>query len=280
MSTQSGHPGESSWDYIVIGAGSAGCVVASRLSENQDHSMLLIEAGPDTDNYLSTRIPIGYARTFHDESVNWKFYTEAESGLNGRASYWPRGRVLGDSGSINAMVFCRGQQRDYDEWEALGTEGWDWPNVLEYFRKIEHVPFSSNPLRSSHGPVTVTTTEQAAHRLNRYFLEGCSELGFAMNSDYNADSCEGVRYYQTNINRGIRISSCTAYLDTARKRKNLTILTNAEVLRLTFEDKRCTGVLYLHDGSPAYSRTSRETVLSAGAIGSPVILHRSGVGPA
>jgi len=167
------------------------------------------------------------------------------------------------------MVFCCGQQRDYDEWEALGAEGWDWPNVLEYFRKIEHVPFSSNPLRSSHGPVTVTTTEQAAHRLNRYFLEGCGELGFAMNSDYNADSCEGVRYYQTNINRGIRISSYTAYLDTARKRKNLTILTNAEVLRLTFEDKRCTGVLYLHDGSPAYSRTSRETVLSAGAIGSP-----------
>ncbi|MYB34710.1 MAG: NAD(P)-binding protein [Gammaproteobacteria bacterium] len=280
MSTQSRHPGEPAWDYIVVGAGSAGCVIASRLSENPDHSVLLIESGPDIRRYPSTRIPIGYARTFYDEEVNWKFFTEPESGLNGRNSYWPRGRVLGGSGSINAMVFCRGQQRDYDEWEALGADGWGWSDVLEYFKKIECVPFSGNPLRGNRGPITITTTEKAAHNLNQYFLDGCGELGFAVNPDYNADTREGVGYYQTNINRGFRVSSYTAYLDKARKRKNLTILTNADVLRLTFEGKRCTGVLYRHNDSLRYSGVSREVVLSAGAIGSPVILQRSGVGPA
>ncbi len=280
MSTQSGHPAESGWDYIVVGAGSAGCVVASRLSENPAHSVLLIEAGPDARHYLSTRIPIGYARTFYDEEINWKFSTEPESGLNGRTSYWPRGKVLGGSGSINAMVFCRGQQRDYDEWEALGAEGWGWSDVLEYFRKIERVPFSDNPLRGTHGPITITTTEQGAHKLNQYFLDGCGELGFSMNPDYNAETCEGVGYYQTNISNGLRISSNTAYLDKAGKRKNLKILTNAQVLRLTFEDKCCTGVLYQQNSSLKYAGVNKEVILSAGAIGSPVILQRSGVGPA
>jgi len=280
MNTPSRHSAKSTWDYIIVGAGSAGCVVASRLSENPDHSVLLIEAGPDARQYLATRIPIGYARTFYDEEVNWKFFTEPEPGLNGRTSYWPKGKVLGGSGSINAMVFCRGQQRDYDEWEALGAEGWGWSSVLEYFRKIESVPCSGNALRGTHGPITITTTEQASHKLNRYFFDGCGELGFAMNSDYNADTCEGVSYYQTNINKGLRISSYTAYLNNACKRKNLTVLTNAEVLRLTFEDKRCTGVLYRHNGSPTHSSARSEIILSAGAIGSPVILQRSGVGPA
>ncbi|MXZ81372.1 MAG: choline dehydrogenase [Gammaproteobacteria bacterium] len=267
------------WDYIVIGAGSAGCVVASRLSENPSHRVLLLEAGPDDGNPW-LHIPVGYARTFHDSRFNWKFSTSPDPGINGRTSYWPRGRVLGGSSSINAMVFSRGQHSDYDDWEQLGAEGWSWRDVAPYFRRLEDAAFTGHPLRGRGGPMPVAEVSGEAHPVNPSFLEGCRELGFACNGDYNAESSEGVGYYQINTRHGLRVSAAKAYLRPAMKRKNLRVLTGALVHRLEFGSRSCTAVVFEWKGRRVHAMPGREAILSAGAIGSPMILQRSGIGDA
>ena len=265
------------FDFIIVGAGSAGCVLSNRLTENGRYRVLLLEAGPK-DRSQWIHVPIGYAKTFYDSRVNWMYNTEPDPGTNNRSAYWPRGKVLGGSSSINAMVFIRGQHADYDDWAAMGAHGWSWQDVLPYFRKLENVGFSSSPLRGHDGPVAVTETAHSAHPINRNFLEGCHSLGFPLNPDFNAQTQEGVNYYQVNTSGGRRQSAATTYLNPARSRKNLVVKTDAMVTRLTFNGTACSGLRYQYWGRVISANASREVILSAGAINTPQILQCSGVG--
>lgn len=264
------------WDYIVVGAGSAGCAVAGRLSEGGRHSVLLLEAGP-SDRNVWIRMPIGYGRTFYEPRVNWMYETEPVEGFAGRISYWPRGKVLGGSSSINAMVYSRGQQSDFDEWEALGNRGWGWRDVLQTYRKLEDHDLGANEFHGSGGPLHVTTIDQHAHPLSRLFIAAAREAGLAFNPDLNGRTIEGVGLYQITTRKGFRESAASAYL--RRRRANLEIVTEAQATRILFEGRKATGVAYQQGGAMREARARREVILSAGAIGSPQLLQLSGIGP-
>lgn len=265
------------FDFIVVGAGSSGCVVADRLSEDGRYRVLLLEAGPrDWSPWI--HLPIGYAKSFFNARVNWMYRTLPDPGINHRSSYWPRGRVLGGSSSINAMVFIRGQQEDYDDWKDMGADGWSWQEVLPYFRKLEDARFSEHHDRGRSGPIRVTRIAKEAHRTNQCFLAGCQEAGFRLNDDFNAESQEGINYYQINTHHGRRVSAATAYLNPARHRKNLTIRTKALVTRLKFEGSVCNGVEFLTRGTLQSACARHEVIVCGGAINSPTLLQRSGVG--
>ncbi len=265
------------FDFIVIGAGSSGCVLADRLTGCGRYRVLLLEAGPrDWSPWI--HLPVGYAKTHYDRRINWMYRTLPDPGINHRTSYWPRGRVLGGSSSINAMVFMRGQHEDYDDWQRMGADGWSWKDVLPYFRKLEDAAFSGHPDRGRSGPIPVTRIAREAHRTNRFFLEGCLEAGIRFNEDFNAGSQEGVNYYQINTRRGRRISAATAYLDPARRRKNLVIRTRALATRLIFEGIACRGVEFRSHGTLQQASAGLEVIVCGGAINSPMLLQRSGVG--
>ena len=267
------------FDYIIIGAGSAGCVLAHRLSESGRHTVLLLEAGGD-DRQFWLRVPIGYGKSFYNPRVNWMYRTLPDPGLADRQGYWPRGKVLGGSSSINAMVFVRGQAADYDRWAALGNPGWGWDDVLPWFKKLEDSDLGPNAWRGAGGPLHVSDVSSAVHPLCGVYLKAAQEAGLALNHDLNGASQEGVGTYQITTRDGRRESASTAYLDAARRRPNLCVITQAHATRILFTGTRAQGVNYLRDGVPASAVARREVIVSAGAINSPQLLQLSGIGPA
>ena len=272
------------FDYIIVGAGSAGCVVANRLSAGGKHRVLLLEAGP-WDHRFWIQVPIGYGKTFYDGRYNWKYQTEPDAGLGDRKSYWPRGKVIGGSSSINAMVYVRGQAEDFDDWEKAGNPGWGWRDVLAAYRRMEdHAlgdsPYHGVPYHGVGGPLHVTDISKTAHSLTSVFIKAGQEAGLAYNPDLNGATQECVGYYQITTRSGFRLSSARAYLWPALWRRNLVVRTNALTTRIVFEGKRAVGVAYRYGGRTIEVRARREVILSGGAINSPQLLQLSGVGPA
>lgn len=266
------------FDYIIVGAGTAGCVLANRLTEGGKYSVLLLEAG-GSDWSIWIQMPIGYGRTFFDKRINWMYDTEPVEALGGRRSYWPRGKVIGGSGSINAMVYVRGQPRDFDDWKALGNQGWGWDDVLPYFKKSEDFDWHSAH-HGQGGPQHVTDITPFAHPICRSFIESAQTLGFPASNDFNGGKPEGVGYYHINTRGGWRASTANAFLHPARKRKTLKLQTLAHVSRILFEGRRAVGVAYTRKGVKLEARARREVILSGGAINSPQLLMLSGIGPA
>ena len=265
------------YDYVIVGAGSAGCVLANRLSENGRFRVLVIEAG-GSDRRFWIQTPIGYGKTFFDPAVNWKYLTEPEPGINGRRSYWPRGKVVGGSSSINAMVYIRGQAQDYEDWKALGNPGWGWQDVLPYFRKSETFERGGNEYRGDSGPLYVSDPSAQYHPLCKTFFDAAEQLGFSFNPDFNGAEQEGVGYYQITARGGRRMSAARAYLHPALRRNNCDLIRRAHVARVLFEGNRARGVEFIENSQRREVRARREVVLSAGAINSPQILQLSGIG--
>jgi choline dehydrogenase len=266
------------FDFIIVGAGSAGCVLANRLSESGRHNVLLLEAG-GSDRQFWLRTPIGYGMSFYNPSVNWMYRTEADPGLADREGYWPRGKVLGGSSSINAMVFIRGQRADFDGWAALGNSGWGWADVLPYFIKMEDSDHGPSQWRGAGGPLHVSDVARHVHPLCETYLRAGAQMGLMRNPDINGESNEGVALNQITTRDGLRASSSTAYLRPALRRANLRVETGAQVARILFDGTRAAGVAYTQHGRAHTCRARREVILSAGAINSPQLLQLSGVGP-
>ena len=263
-------------DYIVIGAGTAGCVLAARLTEDGRHSVLLLEAGPE-DTYPWIHIPIGYAKTMFHPTYNWMFHTEPEASMNGRKIYWPRGRVLGGSSSINGLIYIRGQAEDYDAWAAAGNAGWSFKDVLPYFRKLETNERGESEYHGGSGPIACSDIHER-HELMDAIIRGGNELGVPTTDDFNGAQQEGVGYFQLFTRNGWRCSAAKGYLRPARSRPNLTIETMAAATRITFDGKRASGVAYRQHGRTIEAKAAREVLLCAGAVQSPQILELSGVG--
>ncbi|WP_421738922.1 GMC family oxidoreductase [Caulobacter sp.] len=273
-------------DYIVVGAGSAGCVLAARLSENGRFKVLLLEAGGDdrpTKNLsqfasnLMIHIPVGYASTLKDPKVNWLYTTEPDPGTGGRQHVWPRGKVLGGSSSINAMLYVRGQQADYDGWRQLGCEGWAWDDVLPWFRKSQNQERGACDLHATGGPLNVSDMRDG-NVISDALIEACDQAGIPRYDDLNGKDQEGATWYQVTQKNGARCSAAVAYLHPAMKRANLRVETNALASRVTFEGKRASGVEFVQNGVKRVAKARAEVILAGGAINSPQLLQLSGVG--
>jgi choline dehydrogenase len=267
------------FDFIIVGAGSAGCVLANRLSENPQNRVLLLEAG-GSDRRFFIRMPLGYGKTFYDPSINWMYTAEPDEGLAGQSDYWPRGKVLGGSSSINAMVYVRGHPQDYEDWKAAGNPGWGWPDVLEAFRKIENYEGGSAELHGLGGPLHVTNVEPQLHPLFRFFVQAAEAAGLSYNSDLNGRTQEGCGFYRITTRRGMRESAATAFLHPIRSRKNLLVETGAYVTSLIFDGVRATGVVYSKYDQSRTVQARQGVILAAGAVNSPQLLQLSGIGPA
>jgi choline dehydrogenase len=265
------------FDYVVIGAGSAGCVLANRLTEDGRHSVLLLEAGPE-DRYPWIHIPIGYGKTMFHPVYNWGFHTDPEPQMDGRRLYWPRGRTLGGSSSINGLIYIRGQPEDYDHWLSLGNQGWGWKDVLPDFLRMERNSRGASELHGDRGPQWCSDI-RGRHELMEAIIRAGEEIGVPRNDDFNGSRQEGVGYYQLFTRRGWRCSSATGYLRPARRRSNLEVRTGAQATRILFEARRAVGVEYRRGGKLEQARAAREVIVSAGAIQSPQLLQLSGVGP-
>jgi choline dehydrogenase len=269
----------SEFDYVVVGAGSAGCVLANRLTADGRRSVLLLEAG-GSDRRFWLRMPIGYGKSFYDPRVNWMYRTEPDPGLAGRVGYWPRGKVLGGSSTINAMVFVRGHPADFDEWRDAGNPGWGWSDVLPHFRRLEDSDHGPSAWRGKGGPLRVADPSRDVHPLCETYLRAGVEAGLARNDDMNGASTEGAGINQITVRDGWRASAATAWLHPAMTRPNLRVETGARVTRITFAGLRAAGVAYLRNGEARTARARCEVILAAGAIGSPLLLQASGIGPA
>ncbi|HVI58780.1 MAG TPA: choline dehydrogenase [Luteimonas sp.] len=266
------------YDYVIVGAGSAGCVLANRLSEDPAVRVLLLEAGP-RDWHPFIHMPAGLAKLVGQKGVNWDYDTAPEPHLDGRRLWWPRGKVLGGSSSINAMCYVRGVPADYDGWAAQGATGWDWASVLPYFRRSEGNARGGDALHGGDGPLSVSDLRHV-NPLSRAFVEAGVQAGFARNDDFNGPSQPGVGLYQVTQRDGARCSAAVAYLDPARSRPNLAIRTGALAHRVLLEGGRATGVAYARGGRVETARAGREVLLCGGAINSPQLLMLSGIGPA
>ena len=269
------HP---TYDYVIIGAGSAGCVLANRLTANGRYSVLLLEAGP-RDNYLWIHIPIGYAKTMFHPVYNWGFYTDPQPHMNQRKVYWPRGRGLGGSSSINGLIYVRGQPEDYDRWAALGNRGWSWKETLPYFIRSEGNSRGASPTHGADGPLSCTDIGEK-QELMEAIIAGAEQLGVPRNDDFNDGDQEGAGYYQLFTRNGLRRSCAVAYLNPAKGRPNLRVETGAHATRVVFDGKRATGVRYRQKGVECEVRAAREVILCAGTLQSPQLLQLSGIGPA
>jgi len=264
------------FDFVIVGAGSAGCAIANRLSADGKYQVALLEAG-GRDLYPWIHIPVGYFRTMGNPSTDWGYMTEPDPGLNGRSLKWPRGKVLGGSSSINGLLYVRGQPQDYDTWAQMGNPGWSWNDVLPLFKRAESYANGTSEMRGRDGPLTVSDSAVSREIVDRY-LQAAVALGYPANPDYNGDRQEGVGPFQLTMRNGRRCSSAVAYLNPARGRDNLTILTRCPAERLTFDGKRATGVQVHYKGKSLKITARREVIVSAGAIASPQLLMVSGVG--
>ncbi|MFL2459558.1 MAG: GMC family oxidoreductase [Candidatus Pseudothioglobus sp.] len=266
------------YDYIIVGAGSAGCVLANRLSEDPANKVLLVEAG-GSDRRFFIQMPIGYGVTYHQKKVNWMYSTEPSPDADNKPSYWPRGKVMGGSSSINAMVYVRGNPKDFDEWSEAGNPGWSYKEVLPYFKKMESWQKGSDNFRGGDGPLNVSEVSNQLHPLCENFLSAAQEIGIKLNPDMNGEKQEGVGNYQITTHKGQRMSASRAYIWPTKGRSNLTIVKNARVTRVLIKNKRAYGVEYLKSGKTHKATALREVILSAGSINSPQLLQLSGVGP-
>jgi len=264
------------YDFIVTGAGSAGCAVAGRLAESGQYRVLLLEAGPPDRNPW-IHIPLGYSRTYVDPKVNWKFETEPQPQMHNRRLYLPRGKTLGGSSSINGMLYIRGNQRDYDEWRQRGCIGWDWESVLPYFKKAENQARGADSFHGTGGPLHVSD-QSIKGELSSAVLDACVQAGIPLNADFNGATQEGCGYYQTTTINQRRWSAAKAYL--TRPPSNLTIETNAHATRIAIENGRAIGVEYHTPVGQQFSKARAEVVVSGGSFGSPHLLMLSGLGPA
>ena len=266
------------YDYIVIGAGSAGCVLAARLSEDPACRVLLLEAGPRDWNPL-IHMPAGLGRLVHNRAINWDYRTDPEPQLQGRRLWWPRGKVLGGSSSINAMCYTRGVPGDYDGWARAGARGWNWDAVLPYFLRAEGNARGAGPLHGDEGPLCVSDLR---HRnpLSEIFVEAGMQAGWGRNEDFNGPDQAGMGFYQVTQRDGARCSAADAYLAPARARPNLRIATGALVRRVVVEHGRATGVDYHAGRGLLRASAAREVLLCGGAVNSPQLLMLSGIGPA
>ena len=265
------------YDYIVVGAGSAGCVMANRLSKKPSNRVLLLEAG-GADSSPFIHMPAGLAQLASNPKVNWSYQTEPQANLNQRRMYWPRGKVLGGSSSINAMIYIRGQAEDYDHWESLGNRGWGFNAVLPYFMKSEDQQRGESSLHATGGPLSVQDLRHT-NPLSKVFLKAATQAGFSSNDDFNGRQQGGVGFYQVTQRGGKRCSSAVAFLRPALKRPNLDVLTGALAENILIDAGRAVGVVVSHKGR---SRTfiAGEIILCSGAINSPQLLMLSGIGPA
>ena len=267
------------FDFVIVGAGSAGCVLAERLSANGRHSVLVLEAG-GSDRRFFIQMPLGYGKTFYDPSVNWMYATEPDPGLNGQRDYWPRGKVLGGSSSINAMVYIRGAREDYENWEAAGNTGWGWDDVLRSYRAMEDTETGGNEFRGVGGPLHVCENSRDLHPLCKAFVAAGVSAGLPANPDFNGAAQEGVGHYQLTTKGGKRMSAARAFLRPAMKRRNVRVVTHAQVIKVLFEGRRATGVEYMHRGLTKPALAGREVILAGGAVNSAQLLELSGIGPA
>lgn len=269
---------QQSFDFIIVGAGSAGCVLANRLSENGKHTVLLLEAG-GSDKRFYVNMPMGYGKLFYNPVVNWLYATEPDPGLNGQRDHWPRGKILGGSSSINAMVYVRGHRDDYQDWESAGNPGWGWEDVLKAYLAMEDTEAGGSSLRGKGGPLRVSDVSQKVHPLTAAYIAAAERTGLKFNPDFNSEDQEGVGHYQLTVKDGRRLSSARAFLDPAKRRKNLSIATGAQATRVIFEDKRATHVEYRQNGHLKSAHARREIIISGGAVNSPQLLQLSGIGP-
>jgi choline dehydrogenase len=267
------------YDFIIVGSGSAGSVVAERLSASGRYSVLVLEAG-GSDMRFYVQMPLGYGKTFFDPAVNWNYKAEADPGLAGNVDHWPRGKILGGSSSINAMVWIRGAREDYDDWRDAGNPGWGFDDLLPVFKAIEDNQAGADAWRGVGGPVHITDMSPAVHPLTHRYLKAGQQAGLPLNPDFNGAGQEGVGIYQISTKGGRRMSAARAFLRPAMKRKNVRVETGALATRVLFEGSRAIGVEYEQNGQTKTARAGREIILSAGSINSPQLLQVSGVGPA
>ncbi len=267
-----------SFTYVIVGAGSAGCVLANRLSADPRNRVALLEAGGHA-NYFWVHVPVGYLYCMGNPRMDWRFKTEAEPGLNGRAINYPRGRLLGGCSAINGMIYMRGQAADYDHWRQLGLTGWGWEDVLPYFRKSEDNADGADEMHGAGGEWRVE--DQRLHwPILDAVRDACEEIGIPKIRDFNRGDNFGSSYFKVNQRHGLRVTAAKAFLDPVRHRKNLAVFTKTQAKRILFEGKRAIGVSFDRGGREELVRADREVILAAGAIGSPQLLQLSGVGPA
>jgi len=264
------------YDFIVIGAGSAGCVIANRLSADPSNKVLLLEAGPrDSNPWI--HIPVGYYKGIVNPAIGWGYETEPIPGSNNRRISWPRGKVLGGTSSINGLIYIRGQAEDFDHWRQLGNRGWDWDSVKPYFIRAERQERGANAFHGADGPLGVSDVHR--NELCDAYIKAAMEAGIPYNADFNGERQEGVGYYQLTTRKGLRSSTAACYLKPARNRSNLRVVTGALATRIELDARKAVGVTFQRGGEYETVRAAREVVLSGGAINSPQLLQLSGIGP-